>query len=312
MPLGVESSYAPICEPVTLAPGEFVRVRRISWPAQSRGADRFPHFHDVAEIVVFDQVEGEFHCGPLQAPINDHSIVYVPPMVPHDFVLNPGAKAWTLVQFDVIALRAAGKGLSLAWPKQAVSAPYPSETSARLRMLADWLLDMVRQDAGVSEKAAIANLMLSLLDRITPPDTDANRKTPPPLGHRVQRALQRLHEQPGEALPIETAASLCGLSPAYFSRLFRRCHGMPFRDYVRVHRLQLAAQRLADDRENLSQISYALGFASPSHFSACFRQRFGVTPGAYRTGAKRLTSSDHGVAKPALETRPGIAYDRTR
>jgi AraC-like DNA-binding protein len=292
-----ESRYAPICEPVTLAPGEFVRVRRISWPAQTGGADRFPHFHDVAEIVVFDQVEGEFHCGALHTPLNDHSIVYAPPMAPHDFVLNAGAKAWTLVQFDVIALRAAGKGLNLTWPRHPVSAPYPSETSARLRMLTDWLLDMVRQGAGVGEKAAIASLMLSLLGGTAPPDADADRKNPPPLGHRVQQALQRLHEHPGEALPVETAASLCGLSPAYFSRLFRRCHGMPFRDYVRVHRLQLAAQRLADDRENLSQISYALGFASPSHFAACFRQRFGVTPRAYRTGAKRLTSSGQGAAE---------------
>lgn len=291
MPSNSESSYAPICEPVTLAPGEFVRVRRISWPARSPGADRFLHFHDVAEIVVFDQVEGEFRCGALHAPINDHSIVYAPPMAPHDFVLNAGAKAWTLVQFDVIALRAAGKGLSLTWPKHPVSVAQPSEAAARLRMLADWLLEMVRQSAGITDKAAVASLMLSLLGGTAPPDVNADRKDPPPPGHRLQRALQRLHEQPGEALPVETAASLCGLSPAYFSRLFRRCHGTPFRDYIRVHRLQLAAQRLADDRENLSQISYALGFASPSHFSACFRQRFGVTPRAYRRAAKRLTST---------------------
>jgi AraC-like DNA-binding protein len=286
VPSNAESSYAPICEPVTLAPGEFVRVRRVSWPADSRGADRFPHFHDVAEIVVFDQVEGEFHCGDLHAPIGDRSIVYAPPMVPHDFVLNAGAKAWTLVQFDVIALTAAGKGLSLTWPKHPVSVPQASQAGARLRMLADWLLDLGRQSAGVTDKAAVASLMLSLLGVTAPPESDA--KGPPPPGHRVQRALQRLHEQPGEPLQVETAASLCGLSPAYFSRLFRRCHGMPFREYVRVHRLQLAAQRLADNRENLAQISYALGFASPSHFSACFRQRFGVTPRAYRRGARRL------------------------
>jgi AraC-like DNA-binding protein len=283
-----ESSYAPICEPVTLAPGEFVRVRRVTWPAGSRGLDRFLHFHDVAEIVVFDRVQGEFHCGAVHAAIDNRSIVYAPPMVPHDFVLNPGAKAWTLVQFDVIALRAAGKGLSLTWPKHPVSAPQPSQAAARLRMLADWLLEMVRQNAGVTDKLAVASLMLSLLGAMAPTESDADRQDPAPPGHRVQPALQRLHEQPGAALPIETAASLCSLSPAYFSRLFRRCHGMPFRDYVRVHRLQLAAQRLADDRENLSQISYALGFASPSHFSACFRQRFGVTPRAYRTGARRL------------------------
>ena len=302
-----ESSYAPICEPVTLAPGEFVRVRRVSWPAHSRGADRFLHFHDVAEIVVFDRVEGEFRCGALCAPIDDSSIVYAPPMAPHDFVLNAGTKAWTLVQIDVFALRAAGRGLTLTWPDHPVSMSQAGEAAARLRMLADWLLDMVRQNAGVADKAAVASLMLSVLGGTAAPASGADRKDPPPPGHRLQRALQCLHEQPGEALPVETAASLCGLSPAYFSRLFRRCHGMPFRDYVRVHRLQLAAQRLADERENLSQISYALGFASPSHFSACFRQRFGVTPRAYRRGARRLTSTPHDPAKAKLATRPGTA-----
>jgi len=306
MPSGPESTCAPICEPVTLAPGEFVRVRCISWPPHSRGADRFLHFHDVAEIVVFDQVEGEFRCGALHAPIDNHSIVYAPPMVPHDFVLNPGAKAWTLVQFDVTALKAAGMGLSARWPTHAVSVSHPSEAAARLRMLADWLLDMVRQGASIADKASVASLMLSLLDGATA-DSGAGRKEPPPPGHRLQRALQRLHEQPGQMLPVETAASLCGLSPAYFSRLFRRCHGMPFRDYIRVHRLQLAAQRLANDRETLSQISYALGFASPSHFSASFRQRFGVTPREYRGAAGRLTSTE-----ATFEAKPRMQHDRPR
>ena len=303
MPSGPDRSCAPICEPVSLAPGEFVRIRYISWPACSRGADRFPHFHDVAEIVVFDQVEGEFHCDGLHTPIDGQSIVYAPPMAPHDFILNPGAKAWTLVQFDVIALKAAGVGPDLRWPTHALLVSHPSAAAARLRLLADWLLDMVRQGAGVTDKAAAASLMLSLLDGATPPGPNAGRKEPPPPGHRLQRALQRLHEQPGRALPVETAASLCGLSTAYFSRLFRRCHGMSFRDYIRVHRLQLAAQRLAYGHETLSQISYALGFASPSHFSASFRQRFGVTPRVYRGAAGRLAGGD---------AAPGMQHDRPR
>ena len=307
MLLGSESTCAPICEPVTLTPGEFIRVRRVSWPADSRGADRFLHFHDVAEIVVFDRMEGEFHCGGLHTPIDDRSIVYAPPMAPHDFVLNPGAKAWTLVQLDVLALKAAGMGLNLKWPRQAVSISRPGEASTRLRMLADWLLDMARQGAGLADKAAAAGLMLSLLDDAAAPTAGAGRGEPPPPGHRLDRALQRLHEQPGQALPVETAASLCGLSPAYFSRLFRRCHGMPFRDYVRVHRLQLAAQRIANDRETLSQIAYALGFASPSQFSASFRHRFGVTPREYRGAAGRLIG-----AEARFEATARMQNDRSR
>jgi hypothetical protein len=102
-----------------------------------------------------------------------------------------------------------------------------------------------RAGASVAEKAAAATLMLSLLGQCAPPEPIGEDAAASPPGHRLQRALERLREHPGTALPVEAAASLCGLSPAYVSRLFRRCHRMPFREYVRVHRLQLAAQRRA-------------------------------------------------------------------
>lgn len=278
--------YMPICEPVTLAPCDCVRVRRASGPSDSPGADRFLHFHDLAEIVLFDHVEGEFHCGSLRAPIGAQSIVYAPPMTPHDFVFQAGAKSWTLVQVDLTALASRGHA-RLNWPTQPLSMRPTGAVAERIKLLVDWLLELAGSQADPGESTAVAALVLTALGALQESEGEVKPASRLP-GHRLQAALDRLQAQPAAALPVKTAASLCGLSVAYFSRLFRSCYGRPFSDHVRIHRLQLAAQRLAAHRESLSQIAYGLGFSSPSHFSECFRERFGMTPSAYRAAARRL------------------------
>lgn len=278
----------PICEPVTIPPAECVRVRRAWWPSDSPGADRFLHFHDLVEIVVFDHVEGEFHCGSLRESIGAGSIIYAPSMAPHDFVFRAGERSWTLVQIDTNALMARGP-VELGWPTQPLCVQPTGPPAERVRVLTHWLVDLAASDANPGESAAVAALLLTALGALQ--NKKAPEATDAPLpGHRLQAALEHLHRRPGDALPVKTAAALCGLSAAYFSRLFRSCYGRPFSDHIRIHRLQLAAQRLAAGRESLSQIAYALGFSSPSHFSACFRERFGMTPSAYRVGARRLSA----------------------
>ncbi len=94
---------------------------------------------------------------------------------------------------------------------------------------------------------------------------------------RLLPALERLRAAPSEPISLEVAASACALSPAYFSRRFKQALGMNFTDYARIYRLHLAARRLATTGSAISEIGYSLGFSSPSHFTARFRERFGMT-----------------------------------
>ncbi|HJP67724.1 MAG TPA: helix-turn-helix domain-containing protein, partial [Sphingomicrobium sp.] len=49
--------------------------------------------------------------------------------------------------------------------------------------------------------------------------------------------------------------------------------------------LRLAARRLTAGGTSISEIAYGVGFSSPAHFSARFRERFGMTPREYRASA---------------------------
>jgi AraC-like DNA-binding protein len=60
---------------------------------------------------------------------------------------------------------------------------------------------------------------------------------------------------------------------------------MTFSDYARTYRLRLAARRLVGSGAAISEIAYGVGFSSPAHFTLRFRERFGMTPRAYRASA---------------------------
>jgi AraC-like DNA-binding protein len=66
---------------------------------------------------------------------------------------------------------------------------------------------------------------------------------------------------------------------------------MNFTDYARVYRLHLAARRLATTGSAVSEIGYSLGFSSPSHFTARFRERFGMSPREYRNSARNRSAA---------------------
>jgi len=66
--------------------------------------------------------------------------------------------------------------------------------------------------------------------------------------------------------------------------LFRRCKselGQPPEAHLRERRLRNAAQLLASRSGNVAEVAEAVGFASVSHFSRRFKERFDATPAAF-------------------------------
>jgi transcriptional regulator GlxA family with amidase domain len=77
-----------------------------------------------------------------------------------------------------------------------------------------------------------------------------------------------------------------GLSVRYVQDLLQET-GLSFSERVLELRLLKARRMLADsrhDRMKVSDIAFASGFGSISHFNQCFRRRFGTTPRQYRGG----------------------------
>jgi signal transduction histidine kinase/ligand-binding sensor domain-containing protein/DNA-binding response OmpR family regulator len=52
-------------------------------------------------------------------------------------------------------------------------------------------------------------------------------------------------------------------------------------EFIHEIRLKSAAQMLEQNKINISQVSYKVGFNNPKYFSKCFQKKFGITPAEY-------------------------------
>lgn len=66
-------------------------------------------------------------------------------------------------------------------------------------------------------------------------------------------------------------------------RLIKKYLGVSPLDYIRRVRLQKAAMLLSQRRFTVSEISYMVGFKTPSYFAKCFQSQFGVKPSQYQS-----------------------------
>ena len=62
------------------------------------------------------------------------------------------------------------------------------------------------------------------------------------------------------------------------SKLFSEVKGITLERYAILHRIEYAKELLCYNQLSTSEIAYKLGYSSPAHFSAQFKQITGMTP----------------------------------
>jgi AraC-like DNA-binding protein/ligand-binding sensor protein len=98
----------------------------------------------------------------------------------------------------------------------------------------------------------------------------------------IRRAIAHIARHYAEPLTLETVAAEAGLSPAYFSTLFKQVSGVSFRAYLNQVRVEESKRLLAATDYPLVDIAMAMGFTDQSYYSKVFKRYTGLTPKQYR------------------------------
>ena len=69
-----------------------------------------------------------------------------------------------------------------------------------------------------------------------------------------------------------------GISRAQLHRKMKELTGLPVSEFIRNIRLEQAVRLLKEQKINVTQVAYTVGFSSLPYFSAVFRKHFGVSP----------------------------------
>lgn len=89
-----------------------------------------------------------------------------------------------------------------------------------------------------------------------------------------------------EGLPsVKYCASELCLSPNYFGDLIKKETGRTAIETIHAKAIENAKTILAENKMNISEIAYELGFQYPQHFTRMFKKIEGCSPYEYRTKA---------------------------
>jgi AraC-like DNA-binding protein len=103
----------------------------------------------------------------------------------------------------------------------------------------------------------------------------------PPARHLL-RAKDLADARYFEALGVSDLARAAGLSPAHFSRAFRRAFGESPHAYLLTRRLERAAAMLRTTDRSVADICVAVGLQSIGSFTTSFGRAYGTSPTNYR------------------------------
>src|SRR5580692_7660652 len=107
--------------------------------------------------------------------------------------------------------------------------------------------------------------------------------TAQPLARHLLRARDLADARYAEPLMVADMARAAGLSPAYFSRQFKRTFGESPHQYLLTRRLERAASLLRSSDWPIADICFAVGAQSLGSFTTSFRRMFGRSPLSYRS-----------------------------
>ncbi|WP_203918902.1 helix-turn-helix domain-containing protein [Rugosimonospora africana] len=108
----------------------------------------------------------------------------------------------------------------------------------------------------------------------------------PALDSRVQQVLDTIAADLSRPMSVDALARIVSLSPSRLAHLFRQEIGDSIVNVALAMRLRKAASLLEFTDRPIGRIATDIGFSSPYYFSRQFRERFGVSPSAFRQQAR--------------------------
>ncbi|WP_026016958.1 AraC family transcriptional regulator [Catenovulum agarivorans] len=271
------------CEPFCIQKGYDFEVHHVSYES-NLGYSCFMHFHEVHELIVFEQIDGVYFYSQGQSELQDHDIVFTPSMETHDFELVDKPKSWFIIQFLPAFLTKEKLHNAAAFFQQGMHLRMPVEHFAAVMTQVKWLHQAYEQDPQSDKSNTLLKLLLLWISEhaSSVTSTQAQGLNQTKGYERLLPIVELFKQQTAVELQLEQAADLCHLSPSYFSRLFKSVFRCNYSEYANRHKLYNAARMLSQSKLSITDIAFELNFSTPSHFIALFKKQFGVTPKKYK------------------------------
>lgn len=98
----------------------------------------------------------------------------------------------------------------------------------------------------------------------------------------IHEALTFIEQNFQNDISVEDIADSCGLNRSYFGKIFKESVGKTTQEFLMSYRMTKATELLKLTQLSISDISNAVGYSNPLHFSRAFKNVYGISPREWR------------------------------
>jgi AraC-like DNA-binding protein len=261
-------------------------------PARERSGYHFHHWHEI--VFIHRGVEGTFFINQNFYDISQNDIFIIPGGIIHRSAPGQYLPDYSsVVLFDPSLIHDITLGESFGY----LEAFHHSEKEKNYRIILQaqqggvvdqFLTGMQQELASMTSgyRFRVLNLLhLLLMELLQVRKQEASKPAAKESKSHIwmKDILAYIDDRLHEDLSLPELAEQALVSPAHFSRVFKKLTGFQVTEYLLAKRILQAKKLLTQDGSSVSLIAEQCGFQSLSHFHRMFRRHIGLTPGQYRS-----------------------------
>jgi AraC-like DNA-binding protein len=108
------------------------------------------------------------------------------------------------------------------------------------------------------------------------------------MDRRIELAIAAIETDLARAWEVAQLAALVNLSASRFRHVFKEETRLSVSQFLRERRLERAEYLLRTTFLSVKEVMIEAGLSSTSHFVRYFKQKYGLTPSAYRKRASHF------------------------
>ena len=113
----------------------------------------------------------------------------------------------------------------------------------------------------------------------------------------TKRARAYVASHQADPIDLKEVSQALHVSTFYFCKMFKKATGVTFTDYLSRVRIERAKTLLLNRNARVSEVAYAVGFGSLTHFNRMFHRLVGVSPSEYRVAPQSLMNTKSAISR---------------
>lgn len=174
---------------------------------------------------------------------------------------------------------------------------YTNEIRLHIRLFIDSIFELYQKE--INQYTSAANLkhefiyrvnmafsfdriQVTFIETITNILTNVSNVIQNQYSRAVVSAILFIEKNYAKEISLNIIAKASGLTPSYFSALFKKEMGETLSNYIIRYRLDIAKQLLRETRLSISEIASSVGYPDIKYFSRLFKKHMNITPSEFR------------------------------